>query len=59
MVAEKLHFSYEIQNDLLKIVALCVLRSIAGHFQKPPAVTVLINITADISSQEQVTVIIR
>ena len=51
--------SHEIQNDLLKIMALRVLRSIADHLQKSPFLTVMIDETADISNQEQVTVVIR
>ena len=51
--------SHEIQNDLLKIMALCVLRSIADHLQKSPFLTVMIDETADISNQEQVTVVVR
>ena len=51
--------SHEIQNDLLKIMALRVLRSIADHRQKSPFLTVMIYETADISNQEQVTVVIR
>ena len=50
--------SHEIQNDLLKIMALRVLRSIVDHLQKSPFLTVMIDETADISNQKQVTVVI-
>ena len=51
--------SHEIQNDLIKIMALHVLRRIADHLQKSPFLTVMIDETTDISNQEQVTVVIR
>ena len=51
--------SHEIQNDLLKIMALHVVRSIADHLQKSPFLTVMIDETSDISNQEQETVVIR
>ena len=51
--------SRDIQNELLKIMAQHVLRSIAGQIQDSSFVTVMIYATTDVCNQEQVTVVFR
>ena len=51
--------SHDIQNELLKIMAQHVLRSIAGQIQDSRLVTVMIGETTDVCNQEQVTVVFR
>ena len=51
--------SHNIQNELLKIMAQHVLRSIAGQIQDSRFVTVMIDETTDVCNQEQVTVVFR
>ena len=51
--------SHDIQNELLKIMAQHVLRSIAGQIQDSRFVTVMIDETTDVYNQEQVTVVFR
>ena len=51
--------SHEIQNELLKIMAHNVLRSIAVDLQKSTFLTIMIDETTDISNREQVTIVIR
>lgn len=41
--------SHEIQNELLKLMALRVLRSIADHLQNSPFLTIMIDETTDVS----------
>lgn len=53
------YISHEIQNELLKIMALHILRHIADHLQKSPFLTIMIDETANVSNQEQVTIIMR
>lgn len=42
--------SHEIQNELLKLMALRVLRSIADHLQNSPFLTIMIDETTDVSN---------
>lgn len=56
---KRTYISHEIQNELLKIMALHVLRRIADHLQKSPFLTIMIDETVDVSNQEQVTIIMR
>lgn len=51
--------SHEIQNQLLKIMAEHVLRTVADRLQRSPFITVMIDKTTDVSNQEQVTVVMR
>ena len=51
--------SHDIQNELLKIMAQHVLRSIAVQIQDSRFVTVMIDETTDVCNQEQVTVVFR
>ncbi|KAL5475102.1 hypothetical protein EMCRGX_G027157 [Ephydatia muelleri] len=51
--------SHDIQNELLKIMAQHVLRSIAVKIQDSRFVTVMIDETTDVCNQEQVTVVFR
>ncbi len=51
--------SHEIQNNLIKVMALSVLRKIAEKLHESPFLTVMIDETTDTTNQEQVTVVIR
>ena len=51
--------SHEIQNEILKIMALNVLRNITLDLQQSPFLTIMIDETTDISNREQVTIVIR
>lgn len=51
--------SHEIQNSLIKTMALSVLRKIAEKLHNSPFLTIMIDETTDVTNQEQVTVVIR
>ena len=51
--------SPEIQNEILKIMALKLLRTIAAGIHESPYSTVMIDETTDITKKEQCTVCIR
>lgn len=51
--------SNTIQNEILKIAALHVLRKIVCNLQMSPFLTIMIDETTDISNREQVTIVIR
>ncbi len=51
--------SHEIQNELLKLMAVHVLRSIGDQLQVSPFLTIMIDETTDITNHEQVAVVIR
>ena len=51
--------SHEIQNRLIQIMALQLIRKIAEKIQMSPFVTVMIDETTDITNKEQVTIVIR
>ena len=51
--------SPEIQNEILKIMALKLLRTIAAGIHESPYFTVMIDETTDITNKEQCTVCIR
>ena len=51
--------SHEMQNDLLKVMALKVLRSVAACLRDSPFFTIMSDETTDVSNREQVTIILR
>ncbi len=51
--------SHDIQNSLIKIMALSVLRKITEKLHNSPFLTIMIDETTDINNREQVTVVIR
>ena len=51
--------SPEIQDDLIKVMATHVLRSISEKLHKSPFVTIMVDEMTDITNQEQVTVVMR
>ena len=51
--------SHEIQNELLKFMALHVLRNIGKNLQASSFLTIMIDETTDITNHEQVAVILR
>ena len=51
--------SPEMQNELMKHLALHVMRDISEKLQKSPFITIMIDETTDITNQEQVTVVMR
>ena len=51
--------SADIQNEMVKVMALRVLRKIAGSLQSAPFFTVMVDETTDVSNVEQVVICIR
>ena len=51
--------SHEIQNNLLKIMAMHVSRDIATCLQQSPFLAVMVDETTDVSNREQMTVVVR
>lgn len=49
----------EIQNDLIKLMALHVTRNISDQLQKSPFISILIDESADITNQEQGTIVMH
>ncbi len=47
--------SHDIQNEILKLMALSVLREIAGNLQRTEFHTIMVDECADIGNHEQVT----
>ena len=50
--------SHEVQNDMLKVMALKVLRDIAAHLRDSSFFTIMADETTDVSNREQVTIIL-
>lgn len=55
---ENVYTSPEIQNEILKVMGLQILRNVAADFQDSPFLTVMADETTDSSNKEQVTLII-
>ncbi len=51
--------SHDIQNEILKVVAMRVLRNIGNSLQSPPFITIMMDETTDASNREQVTLVFR
>ena len=51
--------SPEIQNDLIKVMAMQVMRKISEKLHKSPFITIMVDETTDITNKEQVTVVMR
>ncbi len=51
--------SHDIQNEILKVMAMRVLRNIGNSVQSSPFITILIDETTDTSNREQVTLVFR
>ena len=51
--------SHEIQNDIIKVMAMHVLRSVATCLQQSPFLTLMMDETTDVSNKEQTTIVIR
>ena len=56
---ENIYTSPQVQNEIIKIVGLQVIRNIAIDIHNSPFVTVMADETTDASNREQYTVIIR
>ena len=54
-----MYTSPEIQNEIIKVMGLQVLRDISAHLQGSPFLTVMADETTDRSNGEQVTLILR
>ena len=51
--------SHEIQNEILKTMAISVLRNIASCLQSSPFLTLMMDETTDVSNTEQVVIVFR
>ena len=51
--------SHEIQNDIVKVMAMHVARDMATCLQLSPFLAVMVDETADVSNHEQMTVVVR
>ena len=51
--------SHQNQNDILKIMAMHILREVATCLQQSPFITLMTDETTDISNSEQSTIIFR
>ena len=51
--------SHEIQNEVLKIMCLRVLREICTFLHSSPFITIMMDETMDISNREQATLVFR
>ena len=51
--------SYDMQNEMVKVMALRILREIAGNLQSSSFFTVMVDETTDVSNVEQVVVCLR
>ena len=56
---ENVYTSPDVQNELLKVMGLQVLRGIATVVQHSPFLTVMVDETSDVSNREQVSMIVR
>lgn len=56
---ENVYTSPDIQNEILKLMGLQILRSISTQVQNSPFTTIMADETTDVSNKEQVTLIIR
>ena len=51
--------SHEIQNDIIKVMAMLVLRKITACLQKSPFLTLMLDETTDVSNKEQTAIVLR
>lgn len=51
--------SHDIQNEILKVMAVQILREIATSLQLSPFVTIMMDETTDISNKQQATIVFR
>ena len=51
--------SHEVQNDMLKVIALKVPRNIAACLHDSSFFTIMADETTDVSNREQVTIVLR
>ena len=56
---ENVYTSSTIQNEMIKLMGLSILRDIASTLQSTPFLTVMVDETTDASNNEQVTVFLR
>ena len=56
---ENLYISATIQNEIIKIMGITILREIASTIRQAPFFVTMADETADIANKEQVTLIIR
>lgn len=56
---ENVYTSPEIQNELIKLMGIHVLRSITQELQKSPYLTIMADETTDASNEEQLTIVLR
>lgn len=50
---------HEIQNDIIKVMAMHVLRNVTACLQQSPFFTLMIDETTDVSNKEQTTIVVR
>ena len=50
--------SHEIQNDIVKVMAMHVLRNVATCLQQSPFLTLMMDETTDVTNKEQTTIVI-
>jgi len=53
------YISHQNQNDILKIMAMHVLREVASCLQQSPFITIMMDETTDVSNNEQSVIIFR
>ena len=51
--------SHDIQNEILKLMAVRILRDIASGLHLSPFITIMIDETTDVSNKEQATIVFR
>ena len=56
---ENIYTSPDIQNEIIKLMGVAVLRNVVSSLQSSPFLTIMIDETTDISNQEQVTLFLR
>ena len=55
----KKHTCHQIQDEILKIMALQVLREVASNIRQSPFISIMADETTDIANKEQVTIVIH
>ena len=50
--------SHEIQNDIIKVMAMHVLRDVTARLQQSPFLTLMMDETTDVANKEQATILL-
>ena len=56
---DNVYISPDIQNEIIKVLGITILRNLATCLQKAPFLCIMIDETTDVSNREQATVVIR